>query len=178
MMRLSDYEGREEFPGARSALQTHARTHRTSRSQLGSFVPLVSFVVESCGASAPGGFRNLFAAIVLAVFAASPALAQGNASHGEQVFQEQCSGCHVITGEPIAAPPLGGVYGRKAGTAAFAYSDAMKKSGVVWDAASLGSFLTDPAKVVPGTAMYFNLSDAQQRDDVVAYLKTLTPSAH
>ncbi len=117
-------------------------------------------------------------AAALALLAAGPALAQGNASHGEQVFQEQCSGCHVITGEAIAAPPLGGVYGRKAGTAAFAYSDAMKKSAVVWDGASLGAFLTDPGKVVPGTAMYFNLSDAQQRDDVVAYLRTLSPAAH
>ncbi len=117
-------------------------------------------------------------AVALAVLSAGPALAEGNAQHGQQVFQDNCSGCHVLTGDAVAAPPLAGVYGRKAGSAAFAYSDAMKKSGIVWDAASLGAFLADPSKAVPGTAMFFSVTDAQQRDDVIAYLKTQSPAAH
>ena len=115
---------------------------------------------------------------VVALLLASPALAEGNAQRGQQVFQDQCSGCHVLAGDAVAAPPLAGVYGRKAGTAAFAYSDAMKKSGIVWDATSIANFLADPSKVVPGTAMYFNVTDAQQRDDVIAYLKAQSPAAH
>ena len=108
----------------------------------------------------------------------SPALAAGNAQHGQQVFQDNCTGCHALTGPGFAAPPLGGVYGRKAGTADFMYSDAMKKSGIVWDETSLKTFLADPSKAVPGTAMLFNVSEAQDRDDVAAYLKTLSPASH
>ena len=114
---------------------------------------------------------------VLALLAASPALAQGSAPKGEAVFNDNCTGCHVLTGPGFAGPALSGVYGRKAGAADFQYSDAMKKSGIVWDDANLHAFLTDPSKLVPGTAMNFNLSDAQQRDDVVAYLKSLSPAA-
>ena len=108
---------------------------------------------------------------------ATPALGQGDAKKGEQVFQEQCGTCHVLTGQGFSGPPLSGVYGRKAGTADFQYSDAMKKSGIVWDDKSLSNFLADPDKAVSGTAMNANVSDAQQRDDVIAYLKTLSPGA-
>ena len=118
------------------------------------------------------------AAVAAALLLASPALAQGKAQHGQQVFQDNCTGCHALTGPGLAAPPLGGVYGRKAGTADFMYSDAMKKSGIVWDETSLKTFLADPSKAVPGTAMFFSLSESQDRDDVAAYLKTLSPAAH
>jgi cytochrome c len=114
-----------------------------------------------------------------AVLAAGSAFGQGDQQRGQQVFQDNCSGCHVLTGEGYAAPPLAGVYGRKAGAVAgFGYTDAMKKSGIVWDDASLRQFLADPAKAVPGTAMSVNLPDAQQRDDVIAYLKSQSPGAH
>ena len=116
------------------------------------------------------------ALIMAAALAASPALAQGDAARGQQVFQDNCSGCHVLTGAAFSAPALSGVYGRKAGAADFQYSDAMKKSGMVWNEMSLQQFLTDPSKAVPGTSMSFNLSDAQQRDDVIVYLKTLSPA--
>ena len=112
--------------------------------------------------------------LALGALTATTALAAGDPKHGQDVFQDQCSGCHVLTGPGFAAPPLSGVYGRKAGTADFQYSDAMKKSGIVWNDASLSAFIANPDKTVPGTAMTQNLSDAQQRDDVVAYLKTLS----
>lgn len=123
-----------------------------------------------------GSFPALVGALALLV--AGTALAQGDPQKGQQVFQDQCSGCHVLTGQGFAGPPLAGVYGRKAGTADFDYSDAMKKSGIVWDETSLKNFLADPSKMVPGTAMAFNLGDPQQRDDVIAYLRTLSPAAH
>jgi cytochrome c len=107
--------------------------------------------------------------------AAGSALAQGDPAKGKGVFDEQCSGCHVLTGPPIAAPPLAGVVGRKAGTAAgWSYSDAMTKSGVVWGEQSLDTFLTDPDKLVPGTGMLGGmLSDPQDRANVIAYLKSV-----
>jgi|WetSurMetagenome_2_1015567.scaffolds.fasta_scaffold126547_2 cytochrome c len=106
---------------------------------------------------------------------ASSALAAGDPAKGKQVFDSSCSGCHVLTGQGFAGPALSGVVGRKAGSSAgFMYSDAMKKSGIVWDDAHLTSFLGDPSKLVPGTSMYFNLTSPQDRDDVIAYLKTLS----
>lgn len=122
--------------------------------------------------------RLMFAgALALGALSAATAFAQGDAGKGKDVFQDQCSGCHVLTGQGFTAPPLAGVYGRKAGTASFDYSDAMKKSAIVWDDASLSSFLSDPDKMVPGTAMMFSLSDAQQRDDVIAFLRTQSPAS-
>jgi cytochrome c len=121
-----------------------------------------------------GGRAGL--ALVIAL-TATAALAQGDPKRGQEVFQDQCSGCHVLTGQGFAAPPLAGVYGRKAGSADFQYSDAMKKSGIVWDDTSLSHFLADPSQAVPGTAMTINLSDPQQRDDVIAYLRTLSPAS-
>ncbi len=118
---------------------------------------------------------GLIAAVVLS---STAAFAQGDPQKGQQGFQDNCAGCHVLTGEGFAGPPLSGVYGRKAGTASFQYSDAMKKSGIVWDDKTIANFLTDPDKAIPGTAMNFSLSDAQQRDDVIAYLKSLSPAAH
>jgi cytochrome c len=115
---------------------------------------------------------GIIAAAALALTASS-ALAAGDAAKGQAVFEGNCSGCHVLTGQGFSGPALAGVVGRKAGTAAdFMYSDAMKKSGIVWDDAHLASFLTDPSKLVPGTSMYFNLTSPQDRDDVIAYLKT------
>ena len=123
------------------------------------------------------GMGGRVAVVVGFTLAATTAFAQGDAAKGQAVFQDACSGCHVLTGPGFSAPALSGVYGRKAGTADFQYSDAMKKSGIVWNDASLSSFLSDPSKAVPGTAMTYSLSDAQQRDDVVAYLRTLSPGA-
>ena len=128
--------------------------------------------------AACGGGGRVSGLAVVAIFLATPALAAGDAKHGQQVFQDNCTGCHTLTGPGIAAPPLGGVYGRKAGTADFMYSDAMKKSGIVWDDTSLPNFLADPSKAVPGTAMFLNVTEAQDRADVTAYLKTLTPASH
>ena len=65
--------------------------------------------------------------------------------------------------------------GRKAGTVpGFSYSDAMKKSGIVWDTKILDAYLESPQKVVPGNRMpYAGLKNPTDRTDLVAYLATL-----
>lgn len=104
---------------------------------------------------------------------AADALPKGNAAHGQQIFA-RCSVCHTVgqTGGKMG-PTLNGVVGRKAGTVAgYAYSPAMKNSGLTWDAATLARFLQAPSKTVPGTKMFFpGLAAPQDRADVVAYLK-------
>ena len=67
------------------------------------------------------------------------------------------------------------MFGAKAGHVGdFAYSDAMRDSGLTWDAANLDTYLTNPREIVPGTKMSFaGLKDAAKRKDLIEYLKTL-----
>lgn len=89
-----------------------------------------------------------------------------------------CAGCHVAEQgvASAAGPNLHGVVGRKAGTLSdFAYSDALKASGITWSEAELDAFLADPAGKVPGTAMAAGgVSDAETRAAIIAYLASLT----
>ena len=71
---------------------------------------------------------------------------------------QKCKICHSLDqgGPNRVGPNLSGVFGRKAGTVAdFAYSDAMKNSGVVWGDDTLASFLRDPKESLPGNRMSF-----------------------
>jgi len=101
--------------------------------------------------------------------------ATGAASAPPQAFN-QCTACHsTAPGKTIIGPSLAHVYGRKAGSlAGFQYSDAMKSSGLTWNAANLDAFLANPAGKVPGTLMGLaGIKDAAQRKAIVDYLKTL-----
>ena len=94
-------------------------------------------------------------------------------AHGESVFLSRCSMCHSLDG-PGQGPNLTGVVGRKAATSPdFNYSDAMKAAGLTWDAATLERFLTDPAKMVPGSPMRAMVPDETERRDLIAYLGSL-----
>lgn len=64
--------------------------------------------------------------------------------------------------------------GRRAGSVpGFHYSAALRASALVWDAALLQRWLTDPEALVPGQRMGLRLGDARERADIVAYLGTL-----
>ena len=95
-------------------------------------------------------------------------------SDGKAAFNA-CSGCHSVTGAKGLGPNLDGVVGRKAGTVAgFNYSPAMKRSSIVWDAASLEKYMQNPQGTVPGNRMpYSGLQDEKKRDDIAAYLASL-----
>lgn len=120
------------------------------------------------------------AVVAVIVGVATQASAQsGDAARGQRVFNQQCRACHTLEkdGAQPAGPNLHGVFGRKAGTAAGyeLYSDAMKKSGIVWDDATLTDYNRDPKAKVPGTKMVFNgVKNAGQLADLVAYLKQAT----
>jgi cytochrome c len=109
------------------------------------------------------------------VLALASALAHAqDAAAGGMAFQ-QCSECHSAGSADNAGPGLKGVFGRQAGQKpGFAFSAALKASGIVWDDRTLDAFLANPQKAVPGTAMvYGGDDDAKERADLVAYLKTL-----
>ena len=96
----------------------------------------------------------------------------GDAQRGKTLYAS-CTSCHSIDENDIG-PKHRGVVGRKAGTAPdYAYSAALKASGIVWDTASLDRWLTNPSALVPGTKMFFFLKDPQDRADIIAYLAEL-----
>jgi cytochrome c len=95
---------------------------------------------------------------------------KGDPVRGATVYENSCGGCHSLDANRIG-PAHRGVVGRKAGAAAdFNYSPALKASRVTWTAEKLDIWLSGPRKLVPSARMAFQLSDAQRRADVIAYL--------
>lgn len=114
--------------------------------------------------------------LAAACAAASPAWAAGDAQRGQQAYEARCGGCHSVDADRIG-PRHAGVVGRRAGSVpGFAYSDALRRSGLTWDAALLERWLANPDALVPGQRMGYQLADAQARADIVAYLATLPAS--
>ena len=95
---------------------------------------------------------------------------------GQTQFNK-CKICHSLeAGKNMVGPDLHAIFGRKAGTAdGFAYSEAMKKSGIVWDDDTLTKYLREPKDTVPGGKMAFpGIKDDQQLADLLAYLHQAT----
>jgi cytochrome c len=114
--------------------------------------------------------------LTAACIGAAPALAvEGNARRGQWAFVTQCATCHAVTPQPLpGGPHLVGIVGRRAATVSdFAFSEALKKSDIVWDEAALDRYLAAPEKTVPGTTMTVAVNRPATRADLIAYLKTL-----
>lgn len=119
--------------------------------------------------------RATTCALILATLAAGPAAA-ADIERGEQLWRK-CASCHTLdaNGRNRAGPRLHGVFGRTAGSVPdYPYSDALKKSGIVWTDQTLDAFLKDAEAFVPGTKMYGGLSQDADRADLLAYLKQAT----
>lgn len=107
-------------------------------------------------------------------------LASADAGAGEAIFK-RCQACHSGDkgGPNKIGPNLWSVVNRPvASHEGFAYSAAMTEfsqgGAVVWDYEHLSGFLTAPKAYVKGTAMGFaGLKKAEERADVIAYLRTL-----
>jgi cytochrome c len=93
------------------------------------------------------------------------------APHGKELFERRCGGCHSLDRDK-EGPRLGGVYGRAAGTVrSFQYSDALRKSRIIWGEDALDKWLTDPEQLVPNNDMAFHLEKEEERREIIAYLK-------
>jgi cytochrome c len=107
-------------------------------------------------------------------------LASADAAHGESLTRV-CAACHSFDeGGPVkVGPPLYGVVGRDiASVDGFAYSDAMQGKDGAWDYDMLDHYLTNPKEWAPGTKMaYAGVKKDQDRADVIAYLRSLSPEA-
>ena len=101
-------------------------------------------------------------------------------SNGEAKFA-LCRACHTTApgGDDMTGPNLWGIFGRKAGSkAGFTYSDDLKNAGWTWDADRINQWITNPHAVLAGTKMTFiGMPDANDRRDVVAFLKVQTSPA-
>ncbi len=107
----------------------------------------------------------------------SSALA-ADASHGQQLFRDQCGVCHAAgdgDGAGGAGPSLRGVVGRKVGgdKEFGGYTQVLSDSKESWTADSLSTFLTDPNKAKPGTSMPISVKADNDRADLIAYLATV-----
>jgi cytochrome c len=113
---------------------------------------------------------------LLTVLGSSSALAAGDLSAGQSVFAARCATCHATApGENKIGPSLAGIVGSKSGSVpGFNFSPAIKDANVTWDDANLDKYLASPTGFIHGTRMFVNLPNETDRQNVIAYLHTLT----
>lgn len=132
------------------------------------------------------------------VLLSAPVFAEGDAANGEEIFNRQCSTCHVVeneAGEVLAGraakvgPNLYGVVGRTPGTyPEFEYGDSLVAygaTGAVWAEENLLAYMQDPTDFLRTALddrrargkMAFQLRDPQDAADVYAFLATFTAPA-
>lgn len=118
---------------------------------------------------------------VLAPVAAQAAEGLGDVDKGAQLYKRQCSNCHQIGNGATnrVGPQLNGIFGRVAGGLEdFRYSKDMVRmgaGGLEWHAETLDPYLQNPRALISGTRMsYRGMKDAQDRADVIAYLRSFS----
>jgi cytochrome c len=103
--------------------------------------------------------------------------ADGNPMRGQRVFGA-CAACHSLQPDRnMTGPSLADLWGRKAGnlTSFSRYSSALKSADFEWSDKTLDEWINDPQHLVPGNEMTFQgIKDAQQRVDLLAFLKKAT----
>lgn len=117
-------------------------------------------------------------ALIFSAFAAS-AVSAADAdltADGAKLFKQRCAVCHAVEAskQKPTGPHLEGVIGRKIGSAEGArYSKGYLESDIVWDAATLDTYLANPRKMIKGSRMTVRVKKEDQRAALIAYLKTL-----
>jgi cytochrome c len=123
-----------------------------------------------------------FAALIIATAPAAPVSPvtplvpqktppPGSSVRGADIYEAKCGACHSMDANRIG-PKHRGVFGRKSGIVpGFSYSPALKKLNVVWNAQTLDRWLQNPTAMARGTTMGYRLSVAQDRADVIAFLR-------
>jgi cytochrome c2 len=120
--------------------------------------------------------------ILFAIGVVAYAADTGDAAAGKAYFTQTCRQCHSAEdgdGGGEIGPSLVGVFGRTAGVGdtRFAYTKALTDSKLVWNPETLNRFLTDPATTVPGTTMALPIAAQTDRDNVIAYFRSVVGGA-
>lgn len=90
-----------------------------------------------------------------------------------------CWTCHDFYGtQNKVGPHLSGLVGRRAGDSTYGgYSDALRRTGVIWDRESLDAFLAQPQRFAPGTTMISpGIADPGDRAALIFYIEQVTAS--
>ena len=132
---------------------------------------------------------KVYAALAVLALSAGAANAQaidasmggpGDAAHGQVLFKQRCAICHQPDkgGKNGVGPALYGAFGHTAGASpGFAYTDKLKASGIVWTPDKLNQWIQKPTSLVPGAKMVLApVTQAQDRADIIAFLKTEAPA--
>jgi cytochrome c len=112
----------------------------------------------------------------------SPLLAAANVQSGQQIAQRQCASCHSFNegGRSGVGPNLYGIIGAKhAHIDGFNYSAALRAmANKVWTYEDMNAWLANPRAYAPGNRMsYAGLASVQNRADLIAYLRSISPNA-
>lgn len=136
-----------------------------------------SFAPQTTVASAPTWVIGWALACLALTGTAHAARPQGDASRGQTLYSQQCMACHAAD-ISLAGPLHRGVVGRKSASVPdYPYSPALQRLKLTWTERTLDTWLRDPNRMAPGNRMGFAVSSAQDRLDLIAYLKTLQPQA-
>ena len=115
--------------------------------------------------------HSIVICVFLCILTAHVVYAAGDATRGEQLYESRCIACHALDANRVG-PKHRGVYGRKAGAVSdFAYSPALMTSKIIWSETTLNRWLTDPEAFIPGQRMNFRVPSADDRADLIAFLK-------
>lgn len=97
----------------------------------------------------------------------------GDVVRGAALYQAQCTACHAVV-RNLTGPAHRGVVGRRVGSlTGYSYSDELARSRLRWTPQTLNVWLEDPEALVVGQRMGFQVDNAQERADLIAYLATL-----
>jgi cytochrome c2 len=132
-----------------------------------------------CSASRAG--HGVIIAVLLgtSILASTPARAAGDVAAGRDLFASRCAACHGLNPTRKPGPLLSGVYGRRAGSVpGYQYSGALKGASITWNASNLDRWLSGPPAFIPGVNMQAQVDSAQDRQNLIAYLKSLGTPAH
>lgn len=94
---------------------------------------------------------------------------------GQEIFKK-CLACHSTdSSKNTFGPSLVGVINRKSASLPyFFYSEALKKSGLIWTEANLRRWIAGNDILVPGTRMrHVQITDMAEQNYLLAYLKSL-----
>jgi cytochrome c len=96
------------------------------------------------------------------------------AKKGAAAYQ-LCAACHSLQpGVHLSGPSLANLWGKRAATISDfgRYTDALRKTDIVWDENTLYAWIADPQAMVPGTTMTFRgVENDRTRADLIAFLR-------
>ena len=139
---------------------------------------LAACALAGSGAAQEAAFVGGYKAAMTPELAAR--LKAADLAAGANQFERRCSQSHdgEKTGGHSKGPFLWNVFGRKAASIpGFEFSEAMKKSGVEWNYATLDYYLANTERAVPGKTMNFpGIPDDALRAAVVMHLRSMNDS--